>query len=145
MIGLRAERWRPSSDRHMAPTTIAPAGSACSRRVPASRTRLDRARTSDWPARAVLRHVHRATTHRVPPGLRHRDRHHGGQGRHARGGMGPTVVMEIPAVLRYDLTNDVAGEWLIERLRAYWELPGDGALPAQWSGHGAACRSRPER
>ena len=37
--------------------------------------------------------------------------------------MGPTVVMEIPAVLRYDLTNDVAGEWLIERLRAYWELP----------------------
>jgi len=38
-------------------------------------------------------------------------------------GMGPTVVMEIPAVLRYDMTRDAAGAWLIERLRAYWELP----------------------
>lgn len=38
-------------------------------------------------------------------------------------GMGPTVVMEIPAVLRYDMTNDAAGDWLIDRLRAYWELP----------------------
>lgn len=50
-------------------------------------------------------------------------------------GMGPTVVMEIPAVLRYDLTNDVAGEWLIERLRAYWELP---AMMARFLRNGPA-------
>lgn len=37
-------------------------------------------------------------------------------------GMGPSVTMRIPAVLRYDL-RAVADEWLIQRLRAYWELP----------------------
>jgi len=50
-------------------------------------------------------------------------------------GMGPTVAMKIPAVLRYDLTNDATGEWLIERLRAYWELP---AMMMRFLGNGVA-------
>ena len=33
-------------------------------------------------------------------------------------GMGPTVTMRIPAVLRYDM-QAVADEWRIERLRAF--------------------------
>lgn len=37
-------------------------------------------------------------------------------------GMGPVVTMHIPAVLRYDL-REVAQQWRIESLRAYWELP----------------------
>lgn len=54
--------------------------------------------------------------------------------------MGPTVTMQIPAILRYDL-RAVRGEWKLARLRAYWELPammrqflcsGVGALPAGW-------------
>ncbi len=47
-------------------------------------------------------------------------------------GMGPSVRMRIPAVLRYDL-RDVAGEWRIARLRAYWELP---AMVLQFLGNG---------
>jgi hypothetical protein len=49
-------------------------------------------------------------------------------------GMGPVVTMRIPAVLRYDL-RDVAQEWRIERLRAYWELP---AMVLQFTGNGLA-------
>jgi Nuclear transport factor 2 (NTF2) domain len=49
-------------------------------------------------------------------------------------GMGPVVTMRIPAVLRYDL-RDVAQEWRIERLRAYWELP---AMVVQFAGNGLA-------
>jgi Nuclear transport factor 2 (NTF2) domain len=49
-------------------------------------------------------------------------------------GMGPTVTMRIPAVLRYDMRT-VAGEWRIERLRAYWELP---AMMLQFLGNGLA-------
>ncbi|GAY16048.1 ketosteroid isomerase family protein [Mycobacterium sp. shizuoka-1] len=47
-------------------------------------------------------------------------------------GMGPVVTMQIPAVLRYDL-RDVAGDWRIDRLRAYWELP---AMVLQFAGNG---------
>jgi hypothetical protein len=47
-------------------------------------------------------------------------------------GMGPTVTMRIPAVLRYDM-RAVADEWRIERLRAYWELP---AMVLQFLGNG---------
>ncbi|OBH25090.1 transporter [Mycobacterium sp. E342] len=36
--------------------------------------------------------------------------------------MGPRVTMHIPAFLRYDL-RDINGQWRIENLRAYWELP----------------------
>lgn len=52
--------------------------------------------------------------------------------------MGPAVTMTIPAFLRYDL-REVAGEWKIAMLRAYWELPsmmlqflrnGTSAVPA---------------
>jgi hypothetical protein len=49
-------------------------------------------------------------------------------------GMGPVVAMRIPAVLRYDL-RDVAQQWRIERLRAYWELP---AMVLQFTGNGLA-------
>ena len=49
-------------------------------------------------------------------------------------GMGPVVTMRIPAVLRYDL-REVAREWRIERLRAYWELP---AMVLQFTGNGMA-------
>ncbi|TGD88485.1 transporter [Mycolicibacterium sp. CH28] len=49
-------------------------------------------------------------------------------------GMGPTVTMRIPAVLRYDL-RAVADQWRIERLRAYWELP---AMVVQFAGNGLA-------
>ncbi|OBI18464.1 ketosteroid isomerase family protein [Mycobacterium sp. E2497] len=36
--------------------------------------------------------------------------------------MGPRVTMYIPAFLRYDL-RDLNGQWRIENLQAYWELP----------------------
>ena len=36
--------------------------------------------------------------------------------------MGSGVTMFVPAFLRYDL-RDVAGEWKVAQLRAYWELP----------------------
>ncbi|BBX22628.1 hypothetical protein MTER_20390 [Mycolicibacter terrae] len=36
--------------------------------------------------------------------------------------MGPSVIMHIPAILRYDLT-EADGRWELRRLRAYWELP----------------------
>lgn len=36
--------------------------------------------------------------------------------------MGPAVTMHIPAFLRYDL-REIAGEWKLTALRAYWELP----------------------
>jgi hypothetical protein len=36
--------------------------------------------------------------------------------------MGPGVTLNVPAHLRYDLRG-VDGDWAIERLRAYWELP----------------------
>ncbi len=49
-------------------------------------------------------------------------------------GMGSTVTMRIPAVLRYDL-RAVAEQWRIERLRAYWELP---AMVLQFAGNGVA-------
>jgi hypothetical protein len=49
-------------------------------------------------------------------------------------GMGPVVTMRIPAVLRYDL-REVAQEWRIERLGAYWELP---AMVLQFTGNGLA-------
>lgn len=49
-------------------------------------------------------------------------------------GMGPVVTMRIPAVLRYDL-REVAHEWRVERLRAYWELP---AMVLQFTGNGLA-------
>lgn len=42
--------------------------------------------------------------------------------------MGPAVTMYIPALLRYDL-REANGDWLIGRLRAYWELP---AMMAQF-------------
>ncbi|HTY26556.1 MAG TPA: ketosteroid isomerase family protein [Mycobacterium sp.] len=47
-------------------------------------------------------------------------------------GMGPSVTMRIPALLRYDLRT-VADEWRIQRLRAYWELP---AMVLQFLGNG---------
>jgi len=47
-------------------------------------------------------------------------------------GMGPTVTMRIPAVVRYDMRT-LAGEWRMERLRAYWELP---AMVLQFLGNG---------
>ncbi|OBK89828.1 nuclear transport factor 2 family protein [Mycolicibacter sinensis] len=57
--------------------------------------------------------------------------------------MGPTVVMHIPAILRYDLTEDdltedlaeAAGRWRLRRLRAYWELP---TMMGQFLGNGVA-------
>ncbi|WP_431240173.1 ketosteroid isomerase family protein [Mycolicibacterium aichiense] len=49
-------------------------------------------------------------------------------------GMGPSVTMHIPAVLRYDL-REVTDEWRIERLRAYWELP---AMVVQFARNGPA-------
>ncbi|MCV7074656.1 nuclear transport factor 2 family protein [Mycobacterium szulgai] len=36
--------------------------------------------------------------------------------------MGSAVTMYIPAFLRYDL-REVNGDWQIDQLRAYWELP----------------------
>lgn len=48
--------------------------------------------------------------------------------------MGPTVVMHIPAILRYDLT-EADGRWRLQRLRAYWELP---AMMRQFLGNGVA-------
>ncbi|MCV7425529.1 ketosteroid isomerase family protein [Mycobacterium montefiorense] len=36
--------------------------------------------------------------------------------------MGSAVTMYIPAFLRYDL-REANGQWQIDRLRAYWELP----------------------
>lgn len=53
-------------------------------------------------------------------------------------GMGPTVTMRIPAVLRYDL-SEVTGEWRIQRLRAYWELP---PMVFQFAGNGPAAAPR---
>jgi len=56
--------------------------------------------------------------------------------------MGASVTMHIPAILRYDLTEcpaEFGGQWKLQRLRAYWELPammrqflrsGPGAIPA---------------
>ena len=49
-------------------------------------------------------------------------------------GMGPVVTMRIPAVLRYDLRSS-SGDWRIERLRAYWELP---AMMLRFLGNGAS-------
>ena len=49
-------------------------------------------------------------------------------------GMGPTVTMRIPAVLRYDL-REVAAQWRIQSLRAYWELP---AMVVQFARNGVA-------
>ncbi|BBY61035.1 hypothetical protein MSAR_41710 [Mycolicibacterium sarraceniae] len=49
-------------------------------------------------------------------------------------GMGPSVTMRIPALLRYDLC-EVRTQWRISRLRAYWELP---AMVAQFAGNGLA-------
>lgn len=46
--------------------------------------------------------------------------------------MGPAVTMRIPAFLRYDLRNN-NGQWAIESLRAYWELP---TMMAQFLGNG---------
>ncbi len=51
-------------------------------------------------------------------------------------GMGATVRMRIPAVLRYDLSNELSSvpdEWQIKRLRAYWELP---AMMVRFLGNG---------
>ncbi|MGY4712175.1 nuclear transport factor 2 family protein [Mycolicibacterium sp. CBM1] len=48
--------------------------------------------------------------------------------------MGPSVAMHIPAVLRYDLCEG-GGQWRIERLRAYWELP---AMVVQFARNGVA-------
>ncbi|OBH20246.1 ketosteroid isomerase family protein [Mycolicibacter sinensis] len=52
--------------------------------------------------------------------------------------MGPSVVMHIPAILRYDLTEDLTeagSRWKLRRLRAYWELP---AMMRQFLGNGLA-------
>ncbi|WP_194163422.1 ketosteroid isomerase family protein [Mycolicibacterium sp. P1-5] len=49
-------------------------------------------------------------------------------------GMGPSVTMHIPAVLRYDV-RPVDDQWRIERLRAYWELP---AMVVQFARNGVA-------
>jgi hypothetical protein len=46
--------------------------------------------------------------------------------------MGSTVTMFLPAVVRYDLRS-ADGDWKIERLRAYWELP---AMALQFVGKG---------
>ena len=48
--------------------------------------------------------------------------------------MGSSVTMMIPAVLRYDL-RQVEGEWKIEALGAYWELP---AMMLQFLGNGVS-------
>jgi Nuclear transport factor 2 (NTF2) domain len=40
----------------------------------------------------------------------------------AMGSAGSSVIMTIPAFLRYDL-REVNGEWEIAKLRAHWELP----------------------
>lgn len=53
-------------------------------------------------------------------------------------GMGPTVRMRIPAVLRYDLRT-VNGEWKFQRLQAYWELP---AMVLQFLSNGVAAGSQ---
>lgn len=50
--------------------------------------------------------------------------------------MGPAVIMHIPAILRYDLCQDLTeadGRWALRRLRAYWELP---AMMRQFLGNG---------
>lgn len=66
--------------------------------------------------------------------------------------MGPSVIMHIPAILRYDLTEDDPTEdgptedltedltgagrrWKLRRLRAYWELP---AMMRRFLGNGVA-------
>ena len=53
--------------------------------------------------------------------------------------MGPSITMHIPAILRYDLhyvdSPDVAGQWRLQRLLAYWELP---AMVGQFLGNGVA-------
>jgi hypothetical protein len=49
-------------------------------------------------------------------------------------GMGSSVTMHIPAVLRYDLAA-VGDGWRIQRLRAYWELP---AMMLRFLGNGPA-------
>jgi hypothetical protein len=52
--------------------------------------------------------------------------------------MGSSVTMHIPAILRYDLCQDLAesdGRWKLRRLRAYWELP---AMMRQFLGNGIA-------
>jgi len=49
-------------------------------------------------------------------------------------GMGTSVIMRIPAVLRYDLCEE-DGQWRIDRLRAYWELP---AMMMRFLGSGLA-------
>ncbi|WP_067973542.1 nuclear transport factor 2 family protein [Mycolicibacter icosiumassiliensis] len=48
--------------------------------------------------------------------------------------MGPSVIMHIPAIVRYDLRGS-AGGWELRRLRAYWELP---AMVGQFLGNGVA-------
>jgi Nuclear transport factor 2 (NTF2) domain len=48
--------------------------------------------------------------------------------------MGSAVKMTIPAFLRYDL-REVDGDWKIDMLRAYWELP---AMMLQFLRHGAS-------
>jgi hypothetical protein len=45
--------------------------------------------------------------------------------------MGPSVTMQIPAFLRYDLGDELR----IDRLQAFWELP---AMAWQFARHGAA-------
>lgn len=61
--------------------------------------------------------------------------------------MGPSLVMMIPAYLRYDLNDELK----IERLQAFWELPtmvwqfvrgGAGALPAGLALSGALLRNQ---
>ncbi|MGV0699798.1 ketosteroid isomerase family protein [Mycolicibacter sinensis] len=58
--------------------------------------------------------------------------------------MGPSVIMHIPAILRYDLTEDdltandlteAGHRWRLRRLRAYWELP---AMMRRFLGNGVA-------
>jgi hypothetical protein len=49
-------------------------------------------------------------------------------------GMGSSVTMNIPAMLRYDLAPAADG-WRIQRLRAYWELP---AMMLRFLGSGLA-------
>lgn len=59
--------------------------------------------------------------------------------------MGPAVTMHIPALLRYDLQENVRedlpqakGQWQIAQLRAYWELP---AMMLQFLRSGPAAMS----
>lgn len=52
--------------------------------------------------------------------------------------MGSAVTMHIPAILRYDLCQDLpesGAQWQLRRLRAYWELP---AMMRQFLGNGIA-------